>query len=213
MLAMFSFRKKKKWPKLEIDEIRKRSRILVIDDDEFAYQPLFEKDGYTIEKWDDVIDLPKLEKGYYDLILLDIQGVGSELSQEQGFGILKHLYKVCPTQMIISYSNADFSLKYQKFFKMADAVLAKSDDYVQFKRTVDKLLNDRFSIGFYIKRVEKLVSPYTNEIVKINDITENSILEQNPDKIKTFLEERIENKDVIAIVLQVIQVAIGIATL
>ena len=66
---MILFFQKKQWPKLELDEIRKRARILVIDDNEFAYQPLFENDGYTIEKWDDLDDLPKLEKGYFDIIL------------------------------------------------------------------------------------------------------------------------------------------------
>ena len=209
---MFSFNKKK-WPQLEIDEIRKRSRILVIDDNEFIYQQLFIKDGYTLEKWDDVDDLPKLERGFFDIILLDIQGVGNTQSQEQGFGILKHLYEVCPTQIIIAYSNADFSLKYQEFFKLADATLAKSDDYVHFKRTVDKLLADRFSLGFYVQRVQKILSPHVNDTRKVKGLTEKAILGNNIGKIRTYLEQRVDNKDVINLVLQVIQVAIGIASL
>jgi CheY-like chemotaxis protein len=210
---MLSFFKKKEWPKLPLDEIRKRSRILVIDDSDFAYRTLFENEGYTIEKWDDVDDLPKLEKGYYDIILLDIQGVGKEHSKEQGLGILKHLHEVCPTQIIIAYSNADFSLEYQDFFKMADAVLAKADDYVQFKRTVDKLLRERFSLGFYLKRVEGLVSPYANDVEKVRRLAEKAILNQNTAKIESYLDQQIDNKDIITITLQVIQVAIGIAAI
>ena len=47
---MFEFLKKKKWHKPSIEEIRKRTRILVIDDSEFVYKTLFDGDGYTIEK-------------------------------------------------------------------------------------------------------------------------------------------------------------------
>ena len=210
---MILFFQKKQWPKLELDEIRKRARILVIDDNEFAYQPLFENDGYTIEKWDDLDDLPKLEKGYFDIILLDIQGVGKDYSKEQGLGILKHLHEVCPSQIVIAYSNADFSLKYQDFFKMADAVLAKNDDYVQFKRTVDRLLKQRFSLGFYVNRIEKLMSPYANDSGKIKKLSEKAILQNNPDLLKGYLEQQVDNKDIINIVLQVVQIAIGIVAL
>ena len=44
------FSKKKQWPNLAIEEIRKRARILVIDDSDFFYLQLFKNDGYTIEK-------------------------------------------------------------------------------------------------------------------------------------------------------------------
>jgi len=205
--------RKKKWPQLKLEEIKKRARILVIDDNEFVYQSLFDKDGYTIDKWDDVDDLPKLEEGYFDIILLDIQGVGKRQSYEQGFGILKHLYEVCPTQIIVAYSNADFSLKYQSFFKMADATLAKSDDYVQFKRTVDKLLADRFSLGFYINRAENVVSQYINDTVKFRSLAEKAILSRNVKRVKTYLDQNVDRKDVVTLALQVMQVAIGIAAL
>lgn len=210
---MIPFISQKKWPKLDLDEIRKRARILVIDDNDFAYKTLFENDGYTIEKWDDVDDLPKLEKGYFDIILLDIQGVGKVYSKEQGLGVLKHLHEVCPSQIVIAYSNADFSLKYQDFFKMADAVLAKADDYVQFKRTVDKLLGQRFSLGFYVNRIEKLLSPYANDAEKIRKLSEKSILKNNPELLKGYLDQQVDNKEIVNIALQVVQIAIGIAAL
>jgi len=69
MISLFS--KKKTWPTIELSEIKKRARLLVIDDSDFPYQSLFERDGYTIEKWPDVTDLPKLESGFYDVVLLD----------------------------------------------------------------------------------------------------------------------------------------------
>lgn len=208
---MFSF-KKKQWPKLSIDEIRKRARILVIDDSDFFYLQLFKNDSYTIEQWKDVDDLQKLESGYYDVILLDIQGVGKKQSKDQGFGILKHLKQACPAQIVIAYSNANFSLKYQEFFKNADATLAKTADYVEFKRIVDNLLIQRFSMGFYIDKIIKLASPYVSsqDIDKIKTLSEKAILEGKIDKLRDYLQDHVDNKDSIGLIIQVAQIAISL---
>jgi len=204
---------RKRWPDFSMAEIRKRARILVVDDMEFAYLDLFKKDGYTIDKWNDVDDLPKLESGYYDIVLLDIQGVGRELSQEQGLGILKHLRQACPAQLIIAYSNADFSLKYQGFFRMADETLSKSDDYVQFKRIVDRLLGDRFSLGFYVDRIAKLAGPYLSETGRVKELSTAAILQGKKTKLVAYLNQHVDSKEALSMILQVVQVAIRIAAL
>ena len=140
-------------------------------------------------------------------------GVGKEQSQEQGLGILRHLHQICPTQIIIAYSNADWSLKYQEFFNLADAVMAKSSDYVEFKRTVDKLLRDRFSMGFYVDRVVKLTTPYLGDSRKIQTLVTKAILKKSPTKLDAFLRSHIDDKDTITMVLQITQVATAIASL
>lgn len=205
---------KKSWPSFSLEDIRKRARVLVVDDMEFIYLTLFKKDGYTFDKWDDIDDLQKLESGYYDIILLDIQGIGKAQSQEQGFGILKHLRNACPAQIIVAYSNADFSLKYQDFFKMADATLAKSDDYIQFKRTIDNLLAQRFSIGFYIDRITKMASPYLTDTSKLKELTTTAILNKGKkDKLISYLQENIDNKEALSMIIKIVEIAIGIAAL
>lgn len=211
--GMRFFRKKQEWQPLPWEEIKKRARILVIDDAEFYYKQLFEKDGYTIEKWNDIDDLPKLEAGHYDIILLDIQGVGRRQSTEEGLGILKHIHKACPAQIVIAYSNADWSLKYKEFFDMADAALPKAADYVDFKREVDKLLKDRFSIGFYVDRAIKIANQYLGDVEKTRQLINNAVEKRDLSKLESHLNSEIDRKDVVSIVLQIVQVAIGIASL
>lgn len=203
--------KEPKWPNVNFDDIKKRSRLLVIDDGPFLYADLFRNDGYTIEKWDDVTDISKLEEGYYDLILLDIQGVGKQYAAEQGLGILKHLRQTTPTQIIIAYSTAEFSLKYQDFFHLADASLAKNEDYVVFKREVDKFLRTRFSIDYYLERISALTD--ANDDSAIMKAVRRAILLQKPKTAEKILNRRgIDNKK-IGLVLQIIQVAINIMNL
>lgn len=96
---------------------------------------------------------------------------------------------------------------------MADSVLAKSDDYVNFKRVVDHLLNDRFSLGFYLERITKIASPYVIDKDKLQILSERAILKRNPGKLESFLKECIDKKDVINMILHIVQVAVGIMSL
>lgn len=207
------FKKSQDKKKLTVEEIRKRARILVVDDNDFAYLELFKRDGYVIDKWDDIDDLPKIERGEFDIILLDIQGIGKELSQEQGLGVLKHIRKACPIQIVIAYSNADFSLKYQEFFKMADETLDKSSDYVEFKRIVDKLLCERFSEGFYLQRILLLANPYISDTSKLKKLSKEAIYKKDESKLERYLGMYIDNKETVTTILNIISIAIGIAAL
>ncbi|HWR16363.1 MAG TPA: hypothetical protein VN577_16185 [Terriglobales bacterium] len=184
----------------------------MIDDNDFPYQSLFEKDGYTLEKWADVDDLSKLESGYFDLLLLDLQGVGRQQSNEQGLGILRHLRQSAPALVIIAYSSADWPLKYQEFFRLADAVLSKSSDYVDFKRKVDELLQQRFSLGFYLGRIKTIVG-VIDDVQKLEKVAQDAILRNKPNMLRKFLESRVVNSQAVSNAISVVQIAVSIASL
>src|SRR4051812_6112328 len=48
---------------MDFDELKKRTRIVVIDDEDSFPVNLFLSEGYTIDKWDMVKDYGKLENG------------------------------------------------------------------------------------------------------------------------------------------------------
>jgi len=206
-------RRSKAWPSLPAEEIKKRSRILVIDDAEFFYLDLFLRDGYTVERWPDVTDLPKLEQNYFDIILLDIVGVGRDKTKDQGLGILRHLKRVTPAQIVVAYSRADFSLKVKEFFDLADATLDKRADYVDFKRVIDQLLVSRFSLGFYLGRITGLVQSPTVDSAKLRAAAERAILTRDISRLRRLLSESGEEKETTGLILQVAQTAIGILQL
>lgn len=205
------FKKQKNYTQPSLEEIKKRAKILVIDDSEFAYAPLFKRDGYTIEKWDDVENLEQLENNYFDLILLDIQGVGQNESEEEGFGILKHIREKSPAQIVIAFSNADWSLKYQGFFDLADSKLAKSQDYVEFKRIVDNLLTQRFNPNFYIEKIERIKSLNPTEKQKIIQAARSSIISGKIELSNNVLKGL--SKEDGQFILAIIQTAVAIASL
>lgn len=189
------FGRGKQLPRLSHSEIIKRARILVIDDQEFPHIVLFEKDGYTIQQWKDVEDLAQLENGDFDLILLDLLGIGRKHSADEGLGILKHIRDRSPAQIVVAYSNEDIPLSYQSFFQDADAVLHKTlADYVEFKRTVDDLLDKRFSLGFYLDRIGNTLGDAAPQAPKTRKKARQAMLSGNVAPLRRYLARRIEDE-------------------
>lgn len=173
---------------------------------------MFEKDGYNVEKWSDVKSLDDLESAKFDLILLDLEGVGRRQSADQGLGLLHHIRERNPGQIVIAFSNQDWSLKHQPFFEKADAVLYKAADYLEFKREVDRLLADRFSLGFYLSRVEKELG--AEETTRgLRRRVRAAILAGDAPKLDRYLRRHVQNQATIDRVIQLVQVAIGVAQL
>ena len=108
----------------DIEALRKRAKILVIDDHVLPAQKLFDRDGYHFERWPEVKNLSQLTDGHYDIVLLDIQGVGLNESPDlQGLGILRHVKQANPAQMVIVYSAQTQKLSMRPLIDLADAVL------------------------------------------------------------------------------------------
>ena len=154
-----------------------------------------------------------LEQGAFDVILLDIHGVGQKESKEQGFGLLKHLRASSPAQVVIAYSNADWGLKYQEFFDMADAKLDKRADYVDFKRVVDQQLQRRFTLDFYLERILKVAGTTVSDSGRLRKVSSEAILSGNLERLERFLSTNISTPDVINILIGIAQIAIGLKSL
>lgn len=109
---------------IDLNEIRKRARILFIDDEDVPQIKILKAEGFTIEHWKDIKNnLNKIEGGDYDIIFLDIAGVGERYSREGAIGILKDIKKCNPAVIVIAFSGQKFDIEQTKFFKLADDVL------------------------------------------------------------------------------------------
>src|ERR1022692_2980561 len=104
----------------DIETLRKRGKILVIDDHDLPAQVLFERDGYHFERWPEIKNLSQLTDGHYEIILLDLQGVGlNESPDMQGLGILRHIKKSNPAQIVIAYSAQPQKISARSFLDFA----------------------------------------------------------------------------------------------
>jgi len=184
---MFSFLKRKKrimdLNLKPIQDIKRRARILVIDDDENSFPlDILKREGYAIDYWKKVESLGKLEDGFYDIIILDIGGIATEFTAEDGLGIIEHVKQVNPNQVVVAFSGQSFDLSKNKFWKMADDSLSKPVDATKCKRLIDGLLTEKITAKHY--------SEALFEILKREGVPDKKIAE-----IEDKIAKALGNKD------------------
>ena len=68
----------------------KKLRVLFVDDEELEITNALKREGYDIEHWRDVENLDQLCDGRYQVILLDVRGIGGKYGGN-GLNVLKYV--------------------------------------------------------------------------------------------------------------------------
>src|SRR5205823_3756955 len=146
--------------KLPLSELRKRARILVVDDDPTAFpHKLLTKEGYNVTYWRKIDNIRDLESGEYDIIVLDIEGIAPPtVSTTGGIGILTHIKKYNPAQIVIAYSGHKYDLRHADFWNIADDYLGKPSSLLDCKEKIDSLLEREFTATYYATVLKQLLS-------------------------------------------------------
>ena len=146
--------------KLPLSELRKRARILVVDDDPTAFpHKLLTKEGYNVTYWRTIDNIRDLESGEYDIIVLDIEGITPPtVSTTGGIGILTHIKKYNPGQIVIAYSGHKYDLRHADFWNIADDYLGKPSSLLDCKEKIDSLLEREFTATYYATVLKQLLS-------------------------------------------------------
>lgn len=145
---------------LSFDQLVQRTRILVIDDadNEFPFQ-FFKSNGYSIDHWRDIEDVAKLETGFYDIIILDIGGVGTRLDpQQEGVAVLTHIKKVNPSQVVIAHSGQSYAPSRIPFFRLADQFVPKPTTSLVWKETLDELIKSTMTASHYWRSISAILN-------------------------------------------------------
>ncbi|MCL4536333.1 MAG: hypothetical protein M1610_01900 [Nitrospirae bacterium] len=166
----------------DLNEIRKRARILFIDDEDVPQIKVLKKEGFAIDQWKDIKNLKNIEDGNYDIIFLDIGGVGGGYSREGAIGVLKDIKKSNPSIVLIAFSGQKFAIEQTKFFQLADDVLNKDARAVEIKNRIEDFLKEKFSVVFYRSRIKELLN-------------NNGVSGSEVDKVEKKLYKSIQKKD------------------
>jgi len=137
----------------------KRTRIVVIDDERTTFPfEVLQQQGYSIDHWPDVTDITKLEHGFYDIIILDIGGVGRELDPtNEGIAILQHLKKLNPAQVIVAFSGQSYESAKIPFFQLADQYVPKPTPAIIWKEIIDDLIKTRITVDHYWSTMKQVL--------------------------------------------------------
>jgi len=194
-------------PELDIETVRKRARVLVIDDHALPVQKLFIRDGYHFERWSEVKNLSQLTDGHFDIILLDLQGVGLNESPDlQGLGILQHVKRSNPAQIVIAYSAQTQRLSARVYLDLADEVLDKEASYVDYKELVDKLLLRRATSGYFISVMNRELGENAAFVPKVVPKALRAMRRGSTGSLEGYLRDRLSNTEQVDRILTVISI-------
>lgn len=118
---------------LSIDEIKKKTQVLFVDDEDFsATLEIIRGAGWNARQINDITNFQSEEIKNSDIIFMDYIGVGKILTpKDEGIGLLKQLKSRYPEKFIIFYSGYAGYIPGHEFHSIVDAWIDKhADPYV-----------------------------------------------------------------------------------
>lgn len=174
----------------------------------FPPERLFKRDGYHIQRWPKIENLSQLTDNHFDLILLDLHGVGlAESPQRAGLGILQHIKQRSPTQLVIAYSAQPWKISSRDFFALADSVLDKGADYVNFKEEVDSLLLRRHSVGYFINKMNQELGDSAANAPKAVPKALRAVRTGSTASLRSYLEAKVNEPQTVDRVIAIVSLA------
>jgi DNA-binding NtrC family response regulator len=192
---MFNFFKSQKSAPLkelteeEFESAKFKARIVFVDDEEVSHIKRLRNDGYNIAEFTDIENIDDFTRKKYHVLILDIQGVGQNISpKSEGWGILKYLKKECPNLVIIMFTGAEWSItKYKKEAEQADDFIGKDLEFLDFKSKLDEGIKKAFSPKFHYEIEKEKILKEIQNVTTINEI--KSIIDNYGSDKKTALKK------------------------
>ncbi len=162
------------------EELIKRCRIVVIDDERPALIDDLSNQGFAVDHDGSGNDTTKIEKNLYDLILLDFGGVGARFGRDEGLSLLRHIKRVNPATFILAYTSKSLKSDQSDFYRLTDATLQKdagiADSFAKIESSlrealrVDRIWRALVEIGASGTGMKQEVEASVQEALRKRDI-------------------------------------------
>lgn len=107
-----------------ISNLKRITKILVIDDNDFPFLEALRKYEFSIEQKYDLTHLSDVAE--FNVILCDIRGVGKFLESDfEGANLIKELKTKYSNKTLIAYTANDYDATFQKYLNYADGIVPK----------------------------------------------------------------------------------------
>lgn len=123
------------------ENLKRNCRILFIDDENVDLISDLRKEGFSVDHDKNGNDVSNIERGYFDLVVLDYNGVGTKYGNDQGLSLLKAIKRVNKSVFVLSYTSQNLPPnKSSEFYTLCDGTLNKDDGVADsIKRIEDAL--------------------------------------------------------------------------
>jgi len=198
----FNFGKKDKLKEIDnqsFETTKFRAKIAVIDDEEFPHMELLTDEGYNVTNFTDIKNIETFISKNYDVLILDIQGVGREIAgSEEGWGVLEYLKRIHPHLVVVVFTGADWSItKYKEKSDLADYIIGKDSEYLTFKMKLDAAIRKALSYDYHIKIFKKELQNLGFESKAVEDIIKK--YGHNKEKTKSKILKKFDGEKAIKV--------------
>lgn len=133
-------------PTLTREELIRRSRILVVDDETPPLIGELQKEGFAVDHDPLGSDMTKVLKGLYTLVILDYGNVGLTYGKQQGLDYLRELKRCNPACYVIAYTSKSLKTHQSDFYRLADATLSKDAAWGETLEVIETSLRNAFDV-------------------------------------------------------------------
>jgi hypothetical protein len=167
------FRKRKRIPERNLEEIKQICKIIFVDDRSFDVVEILGKAGWVnCKRIKDVQSLDEIDVRESNILFVDIQGVGKALKfKDEGLGLIGALKNKYPTKSIIVYSAESQGDRFHDGLSKADARLYKNADPIQFISLVEQFSKEAFSFEECMQRIQDELKKQLGTIMPVDDIS------------------------------------------
>ncbi len=212
MMKLFRwFYKKHQIPQRNLEEIKRLTKILFIDDVKFeVVDRIFTNGWKQCTRVKDIEDLDHPDIVRTHIFFVDIQGVGKKLNfPDDGLGLARALKQKYPSKAVILYSSEGQRDIFDSTLSIVDARIRKNADTYEFLKLVEKFALEAFSLKECVLRIQKIIREETGEYVDVTFIKMNLLKvhdkgEIDKDKIEKAFKVTSQAASIIGIILKTI---------
>ena len=164
---MFKFFRKKVPEPLSVTQLKKVTKVLIIDDEEpNELRDLLKKEGWKNYYLNDLDALSNKKLVDSHIVCIDIMGVGKKLQVGDGMGLVKHIKEKYPEKKIILYSSVSKQDIFSDALDYVDKRLRKEASLVPFSTAIEEMAANTFSWDETIKYAFLKVKDLLGETVE-----------------------------------------------
>lgn len=176
------FSKKAKLPNRSIDDIKKITNIVFIDDQKFGVIDIIKSNfGWkNVKRVKDIESLDDDDIKKSHILFIDINGVGKKMGFKDGQDLTIAIKERFPNKKVIIYSADSFGDRFNSGLHMADDRLNKSATPYEFQKIIEENSKETFSLNECLFRIQKMLYEELGETIdseqiakKINKIYKN----------------------------------------
>lgn len=125
--------------KERIHDLRKKTDVLVIDDEGFEPKEFLEGNNYRLTSKTDIDNVKDVSE--YPIIMCDIRGIGKKISSSfEGAFLIKEIKENYPEKIVIAYTASQYDPSYNLYLQRANVILPKSLSTEEWLDILDKYI-------------------------------------------------------------------------